>query len=84
MINMIINYINNLTIEDLNKILIKNNIKLSDNELTFTYQYIKKNYFDIINNYKTFDFSKLKDNYSLQNYNKINNLINFYKNNKLS
>ena len=77
--DIIINYINNITINELKNLLLKNDILLSKQELNFTYKYIKDNYKNIINNPSSFNFDSLKNNYTQKNYVKLNNLINFYK-----
>ena len=76
---LIINYIKNLTIADINNFAINNDIYLSKNELDFIYNYIKDNYLLLIDNPNDFDISKYQDIFSNTNYIKINNLINNYK-----
>ena len=75
--NLINNYINNLKISDINNFLINNDIYLSEEELLFTYNFIKENGSNIFNN--TFNFSNLRNNYSIDNYNKLSILIDKYK-----
>ena len=77
--NLIINYIKNLNINDINNFAINNNIYLSNKELEFIYNYIKNNYSLLIDNPNSFNLSNYKDVFSNDNYNKINNLINEYK-----
>ena len=69
-----------MNITDVNYFAVKNNIYLSDNELNFIYNYIKNNYMYLLDNTNSFDLSKYKNNFSEENYYKINNLINEYKN----
>ena len=76
---LIINYIKNISYEDINNFAIKNNIYLSNNELSFIYNYIKDNYLNIIDNPNNFNINNYKNKFSNDNYIKINNLINEYK-----
>ena len=67
-------YINNLTIEQINNLAIKNDIFLNETELEFTYQFVKKNWQTIIANHGNFDITKYKTHYSNENFIKIMNL----------
>lgn len=78
--NLIINYIKNLNISDINTFALNNNIYLNNEELVFIYNYIKNNYNFLIDNPNNFNLLKYKDKFSNENYIKINNLINEYKN----
>ena len=64
-----------MTIEDFNKLCLKKDIHLSDNELKFSYTLIKNNYLNITN----IDITPYKDYFSNENYIKITNLINEYQ-----
>ena len=77
--NLIANYINNLSMEDINFFAIKNNIILDKKELEFIYNFIKKNYLVILNDPNNFSLSRYKDNFSEENYNKIEKLLNEYR-----
>ena len=68
-----------MSYEDINNFAIKKNIYLSSNELVFIYNFIKDNYLDIIDNPNNFDLKDYKDNFTKDNYEKINKLINEYK-----
>lgn len=68
-------YMNNLTIEDLNKFLLKKEINLNSDELDFTYRFIKKNWNQILSNPNSFNINNYRDKYTSINFNKINNLI---------
>lgn len=76
MFDLIGNYVSRMNIEDVNNFLINNNINLSSNELNFCYDYIKNNWSKILN--KEFNFNLYKDKFSDENYNKLNELINYY------
>ena len=76
---LIKNYINKLTINDINSLAIKNNIYLDDLELNFVYNKIKNNYNDLLYGDSTYIFNELKNNVSENNYFKIKELFNTYK-----
>ncbi len=71
-------YIDKMSMDDLNNFALKNNVSLSQEELSFTYSYVKKNYETILRNYTLFDFDKYKEYYSEENYIKIKKLIKEY------
>ena len=71
-------YINNLTIHDLNNIAITKGIGLSDEELEFSYNFIKKNWQTVLSNHGLFDIDKYKDKFSEENFIKIKKLIKEY------
>lgn len=71
-------YINNLTIHDLNNLAITKEIYLSPEELEFSYEFIKKNWQNVLSNHGIFDVDKYKDHYSEENFTKIKKLIKEY------
>ena len=73
-------YINNMSIHDLNNLAISKGIGLSDNELKFSYEFVKKNWKNILNNNGIVDLEKYKDKYSVTNFEKIKSLYNICKN----
>lgn len=77
--HLIEKYIDNLSIGDVNLFLNKNNINLNRQELEFTYNYIKKNWNQILSDPNSFNFENYKNVYTSINYNKLNNLINEYR-----
>lgn len=77
--NLLKKYINTLTIDKLNELLIKNDIKLSNNELLVLLNLIKDNFDDILIN-DTKYLKILKEKIDIDNYNRIENLFNYYKN----
>ena len=81
--NIIINYINSLDKKGLYELAIKNNIYLSNDELNYIYDYIKENYMYYIDNYNSFNVDTHKSHLSEENYLKIRNLINKYKQNTI-
>ncbi len=74
MFTLIKNYVEKMTIEDVNNYALKNDIHLSKDELEFTYKFIKKNY-EVLYANPNIDLSKFKSHYSDENYIKINKLI---------
>lgn len=77
--HLIEKYIDNLSIGDINLFLNKNNINLNRQELEFTYNYIKKNWNQILSDPNSFNFENYKNVYTSINYNKLSNLINEYR-----
>jgi hypothetical protein len=69
-------YINSLTINQVKNFLEKNNIKLSDKEFNYLYNYVKNNYLTILYNDPTND---VKANISHDNYQKLEDLYYYYK-----
>lgn len=79
MFHIIERYINIMNKEDVKKFATKNNINLSEEELEFTFQFVKKNWKTILGNPNSFQFERYKNNYSEENYQKMNRLINEYR-----
>ena len=71
-------YINNLTKDKVNEFAISKNIVLDDNELDFTYNFIKKNYQTILSNPSLLNMNSYKNKFSSDNFAKINKLIDEY------
>lgn len=78
MLKIIEKYINNLKIEDLNNMCVKNNLYLSNDELKFSYNFIKKNWKTYLNNPNSLILDKYKSHYSDDNFIKIKQLYTFY------
>lgn len=64
-------YIDNMSIHDLNNMAISKGIGLSKVELEFSYEFIKKNWMNVLSNKGLFDIDKYKSKYSEENFNKI-------------
>ncbi|MBQ3020973.1 MAG: hypothetical protein IJD92_01960 [Bacilli bacterium] len=79
MLNIIEPYIKNISKEDINNFALKNNIKLNNNELEFIYNFITTRYKEVLSNPNNFSLVKYKNNFSNENFVKINGLINRYK-----
>lgn len=69
---------NNITKENVNNFAIKKNIILSESELDFTYDFIKKNWDQILSNPSMLNLERYKNIYSEENYQKINSLFKEY------
>ena len=75
---MIEKYIQNLTKEDIKAFAIKNNVYLNSQELDFTHQFVKKNWQEILKNPNQLHLERYKNQFSEENYLKIQNLIPLY------
>ena len=78
MYNLVKRYMDNLTIDQVRNFAIKNNVELSEEELTFTYDFVKKNWELIFRNPNLLNLERYKDRFSEVNYQKIQKLIQFY------
>lgn len=79
MFNIIGAYINKLTKDDVNKFAISKGANLSNEELEFTYSFIRKNWKDILKNPSIFDIERYSKYYSKDNFIKIKQVFNEYK-----
>ena len=68
----------NLTREEVQNFAIKNNVILSEEELAFTYDFVKKNWEMIFRNPNLLNLNRYKDRFSEENFTKIQKLIQFY------
>jgi len=78
MFQLIKNYVNKMTKDDVIKFTQKNGIYLNESELDFVYRFIKKNYEALYVN-PNIDLTKYKQNFSDENFNKLMKLVNDYK-----
>jgi lysyl-tRNA synthetase class II len=78
--NIVDLYVQNLTKDGVNNIALKNDIKLSSDELDFTYNYIKNNYKDALRNKNNFNLEDYKKKFSEENFDKLNSLLKKYIN----
>ena len=67
-------YIDNMSSHDLNNLAISKGIGLSSEELEFSYDFIKKNWQNILSNKGLFDIDKYKSMYKEDNFIKIKEL----------
>ena len=78
MFNLIARYMERLKKEDVLNFADKNNVSLSEEELDFTYLFVKKNWDKILRNPNLLNFDRFKDRYSEENFIKIQKLYQMY------
>lgn len=78
MYNIIERYMAKITKDDVNNFAKSKNCNLSNEELDFTYTFIKKNWQDIIKNPAVFDIERYKHMYSETNYKKVKQVYQEY------
>ena len=78
MYNIIERYMNMLKKEDVNNFAIKKNVFLSESELDFTYEFLKKNWQDILKNPNVFDINRYKNQFSEENFYKAKKIFDEY------
>ena len=67
-----------LTIDQVLNFALQNDIHLNEEELQFTYQFVKKNWEIIFQNPNLLQLDRFKDRFSEENFPKIQKLIQFY------
>lgn len=77
---LIENYINKMTISDVNNFALSNNINLNNTELDIVYNTIKRNWYTLIYGDYTSIFNNLKDKFDINTYKKIEELFFYFKN----
>ena len=78
MYNIIERYMSMLKKEDVFNFAVSKNIFLSNEELNFTYEFIKKNWQDIVKNPNLFEIEKYKNRFSEENFKKVKQLFKEY------
>ena len=78
MFNIIGAYINKLTKEDINTFALKKGASLNQEEIDFTYDFIKKNWKDVLKNPSIFDIDRYKNHYRSENFPKVKQVFNEY------
>ncbi len=78
MYNLIQRVMLNLTKEEVNNFALKKNVYLSDEELDFTYNFVKKNWEQVIKNPSLLNLDRYKNQFSSDNFTKITKLFNEY------
>ena len=76
--NMIKKFMNNMTIDDVNNFAISKDVHLEENELIFTYEFIKKNWESILENPQLFNIDRYKNNFKEETFSKVKKLYNEY------
>ena len=69
---------NNITIDDVNNFAISKDVHLEENELIFTYEFIKKNWESILENPQLFNIDRYKNNFKEETFSKVKKLYNEY------
>ena len=75
MYNLIKAYMGRMTMNDVNNFAISKNIYLSPEELTFVYDFVSKNWEQVIRNPKLLNLDRYKDRFSEENFKKIKKLF---------
>ncbi len=75
MYNLIKAYMGRMTIQDVNNFAVSKNIYLSGEELNFVYEFINKNWEQVIKNPKLLNLDRYKDRFSKENFEKIKKLF---------
>lgn len=79
MYNLIESYVSKMKKEDIINFAHKNNLTISEHEIDFVYNFIKNNYASVLKNPNSFDLAPYKKEFSNENYQFIESLINKYK-----
>ncbi len=75
MLNLIERFMNNLTQEQVNNFAVSKNVLLSEEELEFTYNFVKKNWRSIISNPTLLNIERYQNKYSKENFTKIKQIF---------
>lgn len=78
MYNLISRYMSKLTRDDVNNFAISKNVNLSENELNFVYDFVKKNWEQVIKNPKLLHLERYRNQFSPENFAKIQKLFMEY------
>lgn len=71
MYNIIERYMQKIKKEDVEQFALSKNVHLSNDELDFTYLFLKKNWQEIIKNPSIFNIDRYKDRYTEENFKKV-------------
>ena len=75
MYNLIKAYMGRMTIQDVNNFAVSKNIYLSGEELQFVYEFINKNWEQVVKNPKLLNLDRYQDRFSKENFEKIKKLF---------
>lgn len=75
MYNLVKRYIMNLTKEEVNNFAVSKNVFLSSEELDFVYDFVKKNWEQVIKNPKLLHLERYQNRFSPENFQKIQKLF---------
>ena len=79
MYDLISRFIERMNPEDIKNFATKQEIDLSDDEINFIYSFLKKNWQELLGNPNALIMSRYRNQFSPENYEKINSLVNFYR-----
>lgn len=77
--NLIGMYVNKMTLKDIENFFRNNNVILSEKEMMFIYDFVKRNWQELLGSYKSFDLKKYKSYFSAENYPKLESLLEVYR-----
>ncbi|MCM1052726.1 MAG: hypothetical protein NC483_01940 [Ruminococcus sp.] len=78
MYNLIKRYMANLTKDDINNFATSKNVVLNTEELDFIFEFVKKNWEQVLNNPKLLNLDRYKNRFNEENFIKIKKLFNEY------
>ncbi len=78
MYNLIEKYMRSFKKEDVKNFALQKRVNLTEEELNFTYEFIKKNWQDILKNPKALQLERYKNKFSEENFNKIKKIFDEY------
>ncbi len=78
MYNIIEKFILKMTKEDINNFAIKKGVQLNEHELNFIYEFIKKNYKEVLGNPALLNLNLYRQEFSEENFLKIEKIFNEY------
>lgn len=79
MYDIINRFIDKMSTNDIKDFALKNNINLSDDETKFIYMFLKKNWQELLGNPNSLIMDHYRNEFSDENFNKINNLVEYYR-----
>lgn len=77
--NLIGMYVNKMTLKDIDNFFRNNNVILSEKEMMFIYDFVKRNWQELLGSYKSFDLKRYKSYFSAENYPKLEALLEVYR-----
>lgn len=71
MFNLVERFMNTLSKEQVNNFALSKNVRFSEDELDFTYNFVKKNWRSILSNPTLLNLERYQDKYTPENFSKI-------------
>ena len=78
MFNIVDKYMQRLSISEVDNFAKSKNVVLSESELQFTYDFVKKNYKELLQNPKLFNIDRYQNKYTPENFSKIKKVFTEY------